>query len=587
MTRLLRLLGALVAALALASACSGIPTGSSPQVVGTVGPAPVLEQPAESPPPNADQRTIVTKFLAANAADDAHHNGARQYLTPEAKNRWSDSMVTVLDDLQIGNVDPTNSITVSGQLVGQVDASGAYLPSLQGDGSGIGGAPYSQTFHLVKARGQWRIDSPLQNGVVVTGTQFQQYQQRVLYFFDLSERTLVPDPRYSEISDPGQLASWLLGRLSDGPRDMLQNAVRTELPAPADSDPGQASITLGDGLPTGRPSRIAIPGAAQLDGPTRDRLAAQLALTLGQVPDIGAMQIIDGGRAVDVPAAGGTRFTADEFSGYTEPLDLLPTLYYVNDGAVFTEGGSRLPGRLGAGAYHLTAVAVASPRTGADVLVAGLSGPPEDSWLWIGSIRTGLHRTSVHGRLSRPAWSPAGQDLWVGDGADLYEVSRQGVATQVETYGVTGRTNGRISAVRLSPEGSRIALVLTSSGANSQLLIGAVVRGTNALHIDGLTSISPQDIAIKDVAWNDPLKLFAIGQDVATGDAGIYELESDGSLWFARGTGNLPQAPDSLTVSYRVPASVSAGSTVWKQRGGSWTSLHGGETPGANPVYGE
>jgi hypothetical protein len=193
----------------------------------------------------------------------------------------------------------------------------------------------------------------------------------------------------------------------------------------------------------------------------------------------------------------------------------------------------------------------------------------------------------VHGRLSRPAWSPAGQDLWVGDGASLYEVSRQGVATEVETYGVAGRTNGRITAVRLSPEGSRIALVLTSSATSSQLLIGAVVRGTNALHVDGLTSISPQDIAIKDVAWNDPLKLFAIGQDVATGDSGIYELESDGSLWFARGTGNLPQAPDSLTVSYRVPASVSAGGTVWKQRGGSWTSLHGGETPGVNPVYGE
>lgn len=580
-------LAAATAAVVVLGGCSGVPTGSSPQVVGTVGPASVIGQPGECPPPGGDPRTIVTKFLAANTADDAHHNCARHYLTPEAKNRWSDSTVTVVEDLPVGLPDPHNRITVSGQLVGQVDATGSYLPSLQGDGSGIGGAPYSQTFHLVKVKKQWRIDSPLQNGLLVPAAQFQQYQQRILYFFDLAEQRLVPDPRYTEITDPQQLASWLLARLSDGPRDALQNAVRTELPAPAQTDPEQVSVTLGDGVTTGRPTRVTIPGAAQLDGGTRNRLAAQLALTLRQVPDVGAMQIIDGGNPVTIPAAGGDEFIADGFTGYTEPFDLLPMLYYVQDGGVFTEGGTPLPGRLGSGAYHLTSVAVAAPDSGSDVLVAGVSGPPDDSWLWVGSVRTGLHRTSVHGRLSRPAWSPGGADVWVGDGSDLYQVSRHGAANVVQTYGVGGRTSGRITAVRLSPEGSRIALVLAASASDSQLLIGAVVRGSNALQVDALTSVSPQEVAIKDVAWNDELKLFAIGEDLATADAGIYELESDGSLWVARSTGNLPQAPDSLTVSYRVPASVSAGGTVWKQRGGSWTSLRGDETRGANPVYGE
>jgi hypothetical protein len=581
---------AVLAAALVLTGCGGVPTTSSPKVVGTVAPASVVGPAAQCPAPGSDPRTLVYNFLAANGADDPHHNCARQYLTPEAKNRWSDSTVTVLDDLQVSLVDSSNGVTVSGQLVGQVGtagAAGAYTPSLQGDGSGIGGAPYSQTFHLVKTHGQWRIGSPLPEGLLVTAAEFDQYQQRVLYFFDLSEQRLVPDPRFTEITDPQQLANWLLDRLSDGPRDMLQNAVRTELPAPAQSDPGQVAVTLGDGLTTGRPTRITLPGAAQLDGGTRDRLAAQVGLTLRQVPGIGAMQIVDGGRPVTIPAAGGTRFTPDEFSGYNEPRNLLPPLYYVQGGSVYTEGGGRLPGRLGTGAYHLTSVAVASPNTGSDVLVAGLGGPPDDSWLWVGSVHTGLRRTSLHGRLSRPAWAPGGTDVWIGAGSDLYEVSRQGAPTLVQTYGVAGRTNGRISSVRLSPEGSRIALVLTSSSTDSQLLIGAVVRAANSLHVDGLTSISPQDVAIKDVAWNDELKLFAIGQDVAIGDAGIYELECDGSLWAARGTGNLPQAPDSLTVSYRVPAAVSAGGTVWKQRGGSWTSLRGDETRGANPIYGE
>jgi hypothetical protein len=232
-------------------------------------------------------------------------------------------------------------------------------------------------------------------------------------------------------------------------------------------------------------------------------------------------------------------------------------------------------------------VAVATPETSSDVLIAGVSGPPGDSWLWVGTVGHRLYRTTVHGRLSRPAWSPGGRDLWIGDGGDLYEVSPRGSATLVQTSGAGGRTDGRISAVRVSPEGSRLAVVLTTAADSSQLLIGAIVRGPNAVHVDGLTPVSPQDVVITDAAWNDELKLFAIGRDVAIGDAGVYELEVDGSLWIARGTGNLPQAPDSITVTYRAPAAVSVGGTVWKQRGGSWTGLHGDETRGLNPIYEE
>jgi Lipoprotein LpqB beta-propeller domain len=562
-----------VAALVL-TACTGVPTTSAPQIVTPVGVARPSLEPAITPEPNADPRTMVLDFLQANALADADHANARGFLTTDANNRWSDTTVSVIDTLQVSNV-INGSVTVSGRQLGSVSASGIYTPVLQGDSNSVGFA-----FGMKTVKGQWRIDT-LAGGLILSYAAFQRsYLQREIYFYDRTEQRLVPDPRYSPLTDRSLLANWLVGQLVTGPRPELQNATARELPA--QSDPRRVSVILGP------PATIEVPGASKLDAATRAHLAAQLALTIDQVTPGAVMSILDGGRPVTISSDGATRFKASGFGSAVNPVNPSPALFYIapSSGAVVDEQGKPLRGQLGTGNYHLTSVALASQPGSDDLLAAGTSGRGDQARLLVGSEQTGLRDTGLRGRLSRPSWAPGLGEVWVGVGSQVFRVTDGGTPTVVPVAGAATVT-GRVAALRMSPDGSRVAMVLNAGDGSAQVWIGSIVRTPDQaqVRVDSLEPISPQAVAVTDVAWNDQLKLFTIGKVLSSGQSNVFEVQVDGSLWTPRNsTSTLPGPPDSITIAENVPAWVSVGKTVWVQSGGSWSSPDG-ETTGTNPTY--
>jgi len=573
-----RLVPLLVALAATLAGCTVVPSGSSPEIVqsvGNAGPTPVAEF---SPQPGAEPRAIVSGFLGSNASQDTHHLAARNFLTAEANNRWADSTVTVVDNLQVGNPDSKNRVTVTGQLVGRIDASGIYTPSQV---VGTGGVLASFTYTLRRVNNQWRIDTMQPGGLLITAQQFQDvYVQRVVYFFDQDEERLVPDPRFTALRDPTLLATWLMAQLAGGARPELLTGTQSELSAQA--DPRRVTVSPGP------PMKIEVPGSSQGKPATRDKLAAQIALTL--VPAVGAGQltITDGGRPIDIPRTSGPVFTAAPFEAAVEPANHDPELYWLNaQGRVMVRStGEPIPGPMGSGDYHLDAVAIGKVPGAQPTRAAGTVTENGKQRLYVGTVDA-LHATTIlHAKLSRPAWVPFRNEVWIGVGPELYRTTSQG--TRPSAVPVTaaggGKLNGDVVAVRLSPEGSRVALVVRTSDGVGQLWLGSVARANDAVQVSNLQVISPTGVSVTDIGWNDELKLFAVGSNIGT-SAHIYEVQCDGSFWTARGTSNLPPGLDSITVAEGQPAAVSADDTVWKQSGSSWESPTTGTAFGTNPVY--
>jgi hypothetical protein len=572
-----RALAIVAVAAALLAGCTGVPRSSAPETIEPVDTAGTSPTPTRATCLDCHERDIVTHFLDANAGT---HATATQYLTPAASSRWSDDTATIIgNDYSVSTYNSRKqTVVVSGRVLGTLSVNGIYTPSLLGAGSG--GEKQAFIFHLVHLTQGSRIDK-LPAGLLLTDTQFREtYRQEVLYFDDRSERALVPDLRWSALGDDRQLlAEWLLRQIVVGPRPDLVNAVSVDT-MPAHVDPTQITVQLGS------PTLIEIPGSTELDQGVRDRLAAQVSHTLDDALAGGEMTITDGGTPILIPHVTSDTFTAAEFASAAGPQAPTSEVFYLNDGQIRDEGGKVLSGGIAADTT-LSSFAVSQAAPGRPLLVAGVTGSGSAASLWVGTRSAGLHSTTVHGALSRPAFVPGRDEVWIGVGSALFRVVMDGSSVQTEPVPMQAVSGGgQVVAIRFSPEGSRVAIVVAGAQGAKQLYIGSIVRGGGHVRVDSLEAISPTGVVVTDVAWLDSFKLFAIGYLAATRESRTFETGVDGTDWTSAGTGGLPDRPDSVTAATSSSVWVSASGFVWKQSGNSWTSAGStGQTAGTSPVY--
>jgi hypothetical protein len=329
---------ALLAIVALVStACSGVPTSSSPQTVRSIGVGGLANQ-LPGPPKGADPRTIVDTFLDANWGEPSTLDSARQFLTPTARKAWaptSKAATVISSSFTTGKYTANKTVTVLARALGTLSADGAYTPTF--------GETIKFTFGVVEVNGQNRISSP-PPGLVISEDLFNRYYfARAIYFYDAAERYLVPYVRYSALAEQGQLANWLMNQLANPPES--QNAVSTEtLPAQAH----RLTVSLG------ALTKIQVAGSRQLDGSAKNRLAAQISQTLGAAAVTrGSLSIVDGTVAVRVPAVHGTVFSSSDFVSALGPTGpAVPEVNYLVGGRVTDQSGKALTGAINDERYH-------------------------------------------------------------------------------------------------------------------------------------------------------------------------------------------------------------------------------------------
>jgi hypothetical protein len=557
--RLPRFAGVLVAAAAL-TGCASVPTSGTVQVgravpaVAGQGNDNIRAFPA-GPLPGETPTGIVTQFLDAMIDSDSNYGVARSFLLPGTT--WNAGADTTLYDenSEVVTRESAHQVDVSMNRVATIDPRGAYQPAP---------GPIVLPFRVVHRLGQWRI-THLSPGVLLsTSDALRSLRPADLYYFNLAQTHLVPVPIVVPLDQPG-LATTLLRALLDKPSGGIAASVVTAAPeglallgnVPIDTD-GVAEVNLSGEL------QQAAPAALQ-------RLSAQIVATLRQVPGVRAVRLLDNGTPVTdigVPPVQ----KVDSWRRF-DP-DAPPTS---NGALASTHGVVKGIGRAAPDA--LRGRRLSAPIVSADgASVAALRRHAGRTSLLVGSTIGVAHPRLTARQLSTPTFTPSGAVFvvrGVGAQARLVDVPATGrprrVAVPAELRGVG------ISAVAVSRDGSRIALVVGPPGLRS-LVDGGLSSSHGAPAVSTVSLLVPADRDVRGVAWGAANQLVTTGRRSGR-DRGVMVTTVDGYRAHFVSDVGLPRDVVQVAAAPGQPVLAADHRGVWARVGDRWHRVSTGRDP--------
>ncbi|MFC8720198.1 LpqB family beta-propeller domain-containing protein [Kitasatospora sp. NPDC057198] len=495
---------------------------------------PVAPHKGESP------RDLLAGFLDSSNADQANYDTAKQYLTSAAAGNWKpDEGVVVLDGAPVlsgtavADDDTTVRMTVGGKQVAGLDAQHTYKVHT--------GETYREAFTFVKVpdgpdKGEWRI-SDLPNGLIVDQTNFKNtYKPVHRYFFAANDpstarpqaaQVLVPDPIYlrrriDPLTEAAQAAAAGPSRWLDPVATSALDGVRVR------------SAVIGD-------NRVATVKLEGGDPAACKQMAQQLFQTLAdQQSKLDRLDLSTGGGGCSLSSTEAALVAPGVLAGaengvqaFIQLSDGRLTRYY-QEGT----GPTPVPGVLGqvpqAGQFRPgtvavrrdTAVAAVVGADGRDLVEAELT----DGGKYGEPIVHSAAPEAGKG-LASPSWDGR-QDLWLVDrdpARPRVLMVRDRAVVEAAVEGLDGRT---VQSLRISSDGTRIALLVGRAGGPTRLLLGLVQHGGTSkeptARITALTDIAPQLTEVAAVAWGDTDQLVVLGKETDRLQQ-LYFLSTDGS----------------------------------------------------------
>jgi hypothetical protein len=447
---------------------------------------------------------VVSGFLRAQASADGDHAIARRFLSPEARETWNDdAQVKVYDPEQL---DFTLLGNADGDVV-QVRMQAAVTAMIAADGSldpedGV----LDETYGLRRdAEGNWVLTS-VPDGLRLRPSDVDRsYATELIYYLAAGggpNGHLVPEPALLLVAD--EPAEGLVRRLVAGPSSALVGAVDSAVPVGAEvvavttDAAGVVTVDLG--------ARIAELRADQLE-----RLSAQLVWTLREGGSaFSGLRLLSAGRPVEVPGIDGQ---VQERSAWTEyDPDGLPeqvTTYYVADRELRTLE-SEQPVRASAG-FAVDRAAV-SPRTAELAILTDIGEGRSEVRIGPLTGRLPAEPTYTGGGLRAPSWGAGHRGLWMlqtGSGPQIVLLQRSGEVLPVP---VVNPPPGRITDMRVSRDGARIALVAGEDDASRRVYVASILDDEGGLRIGPPREVGFGVTDVSDVAWESATSLVALGE---------------------------------------------------------------------------
>ncbi|MFG2993083.1 LpqB family beta-propeller domain-containing protein [Streptomyces sp. NPDC048257] len=557
------------------------------------------------PADKASAADIVDGFLEAMTSDDPQLETARKYLTEAAAKEWKPgSAVTVLssglDRVSVrGEKDPDGPRwKVTGRKLATVDERSAYQPE-------TGGGQYEEFLQLVQDdEKQWRISTP-PSGLVLSESDFQRIYMPVnKYYF--AGGTLVADPVYvRQRTDPDSRmdpTTQTVQSLLAGPSRWLGPVVESSFPTGTELRPGTKSLSY-DGQNTLRvPLNDKADNVAQ---PQCKKMATQLLYTVKDLTGSRLDQVellrADGKSSslcsvTEVSAAAiAGRPKIPEFQYFVDNEKRLVRMKLDTNSEDQQARPEPVPGPLNtlpafkvgsaAVSYDERRAAVVSEDGHALHVVPLVGGGPMPQPVLVG-------KGGKADKLTAPSWDAAG-DLWVADRdpqhLGLWRVP--GGAGTPEKVQVAGLDGGKITSLKASPDGVRIAL-LVERGSRKNLYVGRIERpdGKNdasAVSVRELRPAAPQMADVTAMSWAPRGRLLVVGRESGGVQQARYML-ADGSMVAASlpGATGLSEVAVAATEDEAKPKPVLAYSDddgiVWLPPGAQWRTVAAG---GQGPVY--
>jgi hypothetical protein len=558
---------ALIAALA---GCVSVPTEGPVEKVEGQQPAcqNCVNVEVAPPAPGDDPLQIVEGYLRATSNYQAGYSVARQYLTRGASEKWSpESGVTIYSGSPV--VDG-QSVKLTGRLVGSLADDRTYKS---------GDRELSYDFGLVQENGEWRIGNP-PGGLMVAEFVFRSFYRAYQLYFVSNDSVLVPDTIYlPTLPNPANVASALMKALLNGPSSWLDRVADSAIPP--ETTLGVESVTITDGIAEVALSDpvLAVPEAR------RSLLAGQIVYTLKQAVGVKGVRITVNQERYQVPGTDDITVGVEDISPQLEPVplgtgDLLYVVTRSNEvqrvnSASATPERQSLGGDLADGRTEVDSLAVSFTNTDVAVVTDGRTRLLRRALTATGKLRN-LGEESFTALL-RPQFTRYSevwaigrvrgrQQIWVFTDDD------KGYAVDAPLLA----KGGEITAFKISPDGTRMALV-RKTATGSELGLTRVVRA-DRITVDGwrpidLTQEGTTQLAqITDVAWLDASELLLIGAPSKEATQLPVRVTDDAS----RITPGGGQPPDwdarEVTVLMRTQAAVVVGAEgqTWRDDGSQW-----------------
>ncbi|MGO1488312.1 MAG: GerMN domain-containing protein [Arachnia sp.] len=503
-----RNLGILLAVILL-SACTEIPT-TGPVTEVTLESEPRGVQIIAKPPePGVTPVRLVENFVQAMADPGADYAVARQYLTEASAPEW--------DPREGGSVyrgvvsEQSGAVLARGIETGFLDADGRFTAT---------GSDMSHDFGVLQEEGEWRISIP-PKGVLVSDYIFERYWSHVTVFFgSVAETHVVPDLVHipDALLTPERIVKTLVAGPSPGIADAVTNPLAPSVGLAAKSANVDAEGTV----------LVALTGLdTSMSEERRSLLGAQLLWSLTAIPRVTGLQILNDGRAYQLPdqnADGVLELTSQQrfqMRSRTATSDL----FGVRDGVGvrIDAAGDVLP--MSTEDTRVSEVAVSIDQT----LVGFINESRTE--VFMGPLGGTLASVSPGLSNLRSAQFALG-NLWLlGDDAEgvshLVRIDGQGDVSEVDT----SELDGGLVDFSVSQAGVRLVAVVEKAGTH-RLLTSAIAEGERPR----LNAVDELALLIgriplsnyEGLDWSGETELIVVAE--SSSGASIHRARLDGSL---------------------------------------------------------